>query len=98
MRVETFDRLLLNVSIVSAFALAFIVFGSLIRYGTLDPCEMVRHDFMAYAERRFGAIGGMVAGAQLARAEREHDALQDSGQCVRAWVRLQFADVHDLDR
>jgi hypothetical protein len=74
-------------SALTIIAVAAVLAGfGLTRYGSLDPCVMLRHDVDAYASDRFGNAAAGV-GVDIIWQQQGLDRL-DSYACARALKRL----------
>jgi hypothetical protein len=73
-------------------ALCVVVGGLFFRYGTLDPCDMLRDDFRRFSVEQYGSAGALAAEMLLKR-----NALHgDSYACARALMRLHTTDTKTL--
>jgi hypothetical protein len=73
-------------------ALCVVVGGLFFRYGTLDPCDMLRDDFRRFSVEQYGSAGALTAEALWARNALDND----SYACARALVRFHTTDTDTL--
>lgn len=66
--------------------------GVFFRYGTLDPCDMLRDDFRRFSVEQYGSAGDLTAEAIWDRNTLDGD----SYACARALVRFHTTDTETL--
>lgn len=69
-----------------------LVGGVFFRYGTLDPCDMMRDDFRRFSVEQYGSAGALTAEMIWDRNTLDGD----SYACARALVRFHTTDTDTL--